>query len=444
MIGINDRGAGLRHGGGGRIVPGVLLFILVTMVTALPQVGAFSSQAAAAGWSAQDSGTRSLLHDVEFIDGQSGWAVGGQGTIRATTDGGATWRAQYSGTLVNLFEADFVDASNGWIVGEQGIILHTTNGGATWSKQASGVTDPIYGVSFIDALEGWAGGPAGIFNSLMLHTTDGGVTWTRESLPYGPDVVVTTTWRDVAFVDATHGWFVGDDQVAYAGPAGLEAPPFGHVSVGAGTQLQAVDVASATRAWAVGTRGRIYTTTDGLSWVPQASGTSAGLVDISAVDTTTAWALGGQELVLSTVTGGAAWQRTTIATAYGLYGIDFPEAGRGWIVGGRGLIAAYGQASIDRPVPRARRNARVRRGRAVSLRYRVDANTPTARSVITISRAGKTVKRLVVRNASTNKNLTKRFVCRLRKGIYRWRVTAVDGIGNASTKASASKKLTVR
>ncbi|GEM_PF-2513512 len=420
------------------------LFILVTLLATLLIIVVAPRQAAAAGWSAQRSGTRMLLHDVEFVDARTGWAVGAVGTIRATTDGGTTWRAQSSGTANTLFEADFVDALNGWIVGQNGTILHTSDGGATWTRQSSGVTDPIYGVSFIDTLEGWAGGPAGIFNSLMLHTTDGGATWTRELLPYGPDIVVTTTWRDVAFADATHGWFVGDDQVAFPELTAVEPPPFGHASVGAGTQLQAVDFASSTRAWAVGSRGKIVATTDGVTWVPQQSGITAGLVDVSAVDASRVWALAGQGALLSTVNGGASWQRRPIASTYGLYGIDFPDAGHGWVVGGRGLIAAYGQSTVNRPLPIARKSARVRRGGTVSLRYRVAANTPTARVTITISRRGRVVKRLVVRSAAANRDLTRRFVCRLARGVYRWRVTAMDGIGTRAAKASPSRKLTVR
>jgi photosystem II stability/assembly factor-like uncharacterized protein len=38
------------------------------------------------------------LYGVTFTDASHGWAVGGTGTILATSNGGATWTAQSSGT----------------------------------------------------------------------------------------------------------------------------------------------------------------------------------------------------------------------------------------------------------------------------------------------------------------------------------------------------------
>ncbi len=63
------------------------------------------------------------------MDADTGTAVGAEGTILHTTDGGATWTLQSSGTTVPLSGVTFVDANTGWAVGEGGTILHTTTGG---------------------------------------------------------------------------------------------------------------------------------------------------------------------------------------------------------------------------------------------------------------------------------------------------------------------------
>ena len=73
------------------------------------------------------------LNSVYFSDAQRGWAVGGNGTIVVTTDGGATWSAQTSGTSDGLNSVYFSDAQRGWAVGSTGTIVATTDGGATWS-----------------------------------------------------------------------------------------------------------------------------------------------------------------------------------------------------------------------------------------------------------------------------------------------------------------------
>ena len=49
-------------------------------------------------WTAQNSGVTARLNDVYFADSQTGWAVGDNGTIVNTTDGGQTWLLQSSGT----------------------------------------------------------------------------------------------------------------------------------------------------------------------------------------------------------------------------------------------------------------------------------------------------------------------------------------------------------
>jgi photosynthesis system II assembly factor YCF48-like protein len=98
---------------------------------------------------------------VACVDANHGWAVGYDGTIVATTDGGATWTAQTSGTTNTLIWVSFVDANHGWAVGEFGTIVATTDGGASWTAQTSGTTNHLYGVFFVDASHGWAVGTGG-------------------------------------------------------------------------------------------------------------------------------------------------------------------------------------------------------------------------------------------------------------------------------------------
>jgi photosynthesis system II assembly factor YCF48-like protein len=81
------------------------------------------------------------LFAVSVLDSDTGTAVGGLGTIRRTTDGGATWTQQTSGTTETLRGVSFVDANTGTAVGAVGTILRTTDGGATWTSQASGTTN---------------------------------------------------------------------------------------------------------------------------------------------------------------------------------------------------------------------------------------------------------------------------------------------------------------
>jgi photosystem II stability/assembly factor-like uncharacterized protein len=76
--------------------------------------------------------------DVEFTglavapDGLHAWAVGTEGTILATEDGGSTWTPQASGTTAELRGILFLaDGVHGWVWGEDGL-LATQDGGKTW------------------------------------------------------------------------------------------------------------------------------------------------------------------------------------------------------------------------------------------------------------------------------------------------------------------------
>ncbi len=64
------------------------------------------------------------LHDVCFPDSLNGWAVGNQGTIIYTLDGGNSWDQQFFGTDP-LYGVWFINSNSGWIVGHNGLIMHT-------------------------------------------------------------------------------------------------------------------------------------------------------------------------------------------------------------------------------------------------------------------------------------------------------------------------------
>jgi photosystem II stability/assembly factor-like uncharacterized protein len=70
--------------------------------------------------------------DVKFIDAVEGWAVGAEGTVLHTNDGGLHWRLESSGTPHTLERIFFTDRSHGWAVGFGGTII--SYGGAEAPK----------------------------------------------------------------------------------------------------------------------------------------------------------------------------------------------------------------------------------------------------------------------------------------------------------------------
>lgn len=73
----------------------------------------------------------------------------------------------------NLNGLSSIDDLTAWAVGDDGLILHTTDGGHAWAPQASLVTEHLWSVSFASHVRGAAAGAHGT----LLWTDDGGVHW---------------------------------------------------------------------------------------------------------------------------------------------------------------------------------------------------------------------------------------------------------------------------
>src|SRR5205085_1562564 len=92
------------------------------------------------------------IYAVRFAsDKRHGWAVGSDGSIFATTDGGRTWRAQTSGVRAHLYSVAFADERVGVVVGDRGTLLVTADGGATWQNKSLPNGLPLTGAAFAAA-----------------------------------------------------------------------------------------------------------------------------------------------------------------------------------------------------------------------------------------------------------------------------------------------------
>lgn len=159
------------------------------------------------------------LEDVCFVDDLNGWAVGENGTIIHTNNGGVSWDFQESGTLFSLRSVVFKDLQTGWIVGGEThpipgdyIILHTTDGGNNWIDQDSDSTACMRSVFFIDSGIGWAVGDRGT----LLYTGNGGIEWVSQ-WSGSPSI----DFNEVYFVDSLNGWIASESGLYKTTDGGL-------------------------------------------------------------------------------------------------------------------------------------------------------------------------------------------------------------------------------
>ncbi len=90
-------------------------------------------------WKKGETGTRQLLYDVSMADAKRGWAVGQQGTVLRTEDGGLTWTRQMNNKVAedtHLFGVHAIDANTAWAVGEWGGRIYTDDGGKSWQDRS--------------------------------------------------------------------------------------------------------------------------------------------------------------------------------------------------------------------------------------------------------------------------------------------------------------------
>jgi photosystem II stability/assembly factor-like uncharacterized protein len=127
------------------------------------------------------SSTESLrsFHDMRLVAPAGGWLVGDGGFVAVTRDGGLTWQnppGPLPGEAASQFDfhALGVHGLNVWIGGSPGTcVFHSADGGQTWQAFATGQSAPLRSLTFIDANHGWAVGELGV----ILATGDGGRTW---------------------------------------------------------------------------------------------------------------------------------------------------------------------------------------------------------------------------------------------------------------------------
>lgn len=329
-------------------------------------------------WITHDTGSRYGVSDISFADATHGCAIGGgsyaNADILTTGDGGLTWKQRCSGPAETTWFLDvcFTDDTHGWAATTPGIMA-TDDGGATWILQegASGRS-----IAFPDSLHGWAVGGSSIW-----HTNDAGDSWAEQSSggvaglwavsspdaqhawTVGGNGIIATadageTWHlqdstsllDVCFVDAQHGWAVGEWY--YWPPQGVgywDGIIMATVDGGAtwtvqaprtGGRMFAVDFCDAQHGWAVG-QGVFATSDGGLTWKAQASG-GGEFNDVKALTPDQCWAVGVGSRIIHTQDGGATWQGQNSGKTTGpldiFYGVDFTDASRGWVVGSDGAV----------------------------------------------------------------------------------------------------------
>lgn len=250
-------------------------------------------------WTGLTSGVSTQLNQQHFINDDVGWVVGHSGVLLKTTDGGDNWTPKsVDGISLKIWSLWFIDNSTGWVCTEDERIYKTTDGGDNWVIQYSGATNFIsYDIYFKDANNGIVVGSIDNFTQRrILKTTDGGTSWS-------PTTTIGDGLRGTHFNGDT-GWAVG-----------------GSLSSTSAIILKTNDF--------------------GVTWTPQTSPVNQRLVDVHAIDSSTAIAVGYNGTIIKTINGGTTWLQKPLPTGASpttLLAVWFHDRDNGWISTINGIV----------------------------------------------------------------------------------------------------------
>lgn len=303
-------------------------------------------------WTEQTSNTSEHLKDVDFVNSTNGWAVGENGTLINTSDGGVTWESQTSGTTASLRAVDFVDELNGWASGESGTFLRTIDGGDTWEEIAiPGFISLVDDISFYDSNIGYFVSFGDIWS-----TDDGGLTWNEESY----NQTQTQVWnRGIATPTDSTAFIAGKSNRTSA----TDATVFDNITGGSGNfvadgvndfdaddQLYSIEFTDYKTGYAGGRKGKLYKMAgDGInynglwelnfetdsvqSFIYSISFSSMdhGIFNVNSDDASDTY-------VFFTQNAGDDWSIPDTIADFRSRKLIYPELGNAWVVGDYGKI----------------------------------------------------------------------------------------------------------
>ena len=177
-----------------------LIFVLFILTVA-------GESFAQSGWAGQQIGTRNYVH-VKFLDSNTGYMIGSDGTILRSTNGGLNWIVQSTSFFPLPVKSGFVYSSQvfGIISGgtASGRVYITTNAGNNW--KAGDDILPIGGVGSI-----WLRGVF-IVNQSVAFTY--GTDYGPNSSPYVDGIVFKTTNAGLNWFQSFRGGFENYDLIA--------------------------------------------------------------------------------------------------------------------------------------------------------------------------------------------------------------------------------------
>jgi len=265
----------------------------------------YSTDDSGQNWTKMNDLVASDLKKVQMVDALNGFAVGSNGILLQTVDGGTTWDLKlqrYYGDAATYNDLYFINASKGIIVGDRGIIKITTNAGASFAANSNYPTATTHHYSSIT------------FDGTYFYVTRNNAAGTESEI-----------WKSSAVNSAfTFTWAI--------------------MSNTRSTDLQKIQIEPGGNGYAVGIDGTLLkTANNGGKWTTVATGLSNNFRDVYFKQNMTDGvaiidSIPGYGLIYKTTDGGQNWTLLSLHNGTYFNSFYFYQNDKGYVVGNKGLI----------------------------------------------------------------------------------------------------------
>jgi photosystem II stability/assembly factor-like uncharacterized protein len=339
---------------------------------AVPAVGAGFGDVLDAPAQISPLAAKTLLQGVARAGGRL-VAVGQRGHIVVSNDDGATWKQSPVPVSSDLTAVYFVDDRQGWAVGHDGVVLHSGDGGDTWQLQLDGrkandllvaamerklaaepasaaakalvseaqrykeqgADKPFLDVWFSDSKNGYV---VGAYN-LIFRTEDGGASWTpwfdRTDNPKFFNLYAIRPAANELYIAGEGGLVLkldGASQRFVALTVPYNGSFFGVTGAGSAVLVY-------------GLRGNVFRSEDGgKTWAKADAGLPAAIVSATLAPDGAILLADGGGRIASSADGGRTFSRVTLKNPTPLTGFAPIGNDRFVLVGPRGATVTEGTA----------------------------------------------------------------------------------------------------
>ena len=160
------------------------------------------------------TGVNSDIYGIDFVNETHGIAVGEDGLIIVTENGGLSWEPSDIPESVNglsFYDVAFINPIRAFVAGENGTFMRSSGTGDSsigynWVVWDTGSTSTIKAISYSSINKVWIVGD----NNFIALTKDGGKSFFNQSQPQ----TIDTDFSGISFSDGYNGFMVGESGIA--------------------------------------------------------------------------------------------------------------------------------------------------------------------------------------------------------------------------------------